>query len=335
MQGRTGALDPPQLLVDALTGGVDRFPDRAQLIEGGPAAMLLQPQALAQHFLHGLADGVAGAAGGGLDFGPGRPEAGFQLVGGVQELAHRTPAGAGAAAQPECGGESGQGGGGDQDEDRRQGGLQRADRQSAVPPDGGQIPPPRQGVAAPAGLTAGGGASNILRLMSAEVPEMLDAWRMVAARRGFEGRQPLSSLPRLREALFDDEGEVTFALDFDRDALQVPYVELRIEAALPLQCQRTLQRFLLPVRVVQRLGLLRAGKDSDEAALPPGYEALLVAEDGMLHPLELVEDELILAVPLVPVKPGSETVERDWPVQADEETRANPFSALAALKKNH
>jgi uncharacterized protein len=90
--------------------------------------------------------------------------------------------------------------------------------------------------------------------------------------------------------------------------------------------------------VVQRLGLLRAGKDSDEAdeaALPPGYEALLVAEDGMLHPLELVEDELILAVPLVPVKPGSETVERDWPVQADEETRANPFSALAALKKNH
>ncbi len=169
--------------------------------------------------------------------------------------------------------------------------------------------------------------------MSAEVPEMLDAWRMVAARRGFEGRQPLSSLLRLREALFDDEGEVTFALDFDRDALQVPYVELRIEAALPLQCQRTLQRFLLPVSMVQRLGLIR--DEADEAALPPGYEALLVAEDGMLHPLELVEDELILAVPLVPVKPGSETVERDWPVQADEETRANPFSALAALKKNH
>ncbi|WP_242108137.1 YceD family protein [Luteimonas aquatica] len=173
--------------------------------------------------------------------------------------------------------------------------------------------------------------------MSAEVPEVLDAWRMVAARRGFEGRIPLSSLSRLREVLFDDAGEATFALDFDRDALQVPYVELRIEAALPLQCQRTLERFLLPVQVVQRLGLLRAdqGDEVEEAALPPGYEALLVAEDGMLRPLELVEDELILAVPLVPVKPGSETVERDWPVQADEEVRANPFSALAALKKEH
>jgi uncharacterized protein len=170
--------------------------------------------------------------------------------------------------------------------------------------------------------------------MSAEVPEVLDAWRMVAARRGFEGRLPLSSMPRLRDALVDPEGEVAFSLEFDSDALQVPYVEVRIDAQLPLQCQRSLQRFLLPVQVVQRLGLLREGGDMDEAALPEGYEALQVPEDGELRPAELVEDELILAVPVVPVSPGSESVERDWPVQPDEEVRANPFSALAALKKN-
>lgn len=157
---------------------------------------------------------------------------------------------------------------------------------------------------------------------------------MVAARRGFEGRLPLSSMPRLGEALLDTEGEVAFALDFDRDALKVPYVELRIDAALPLLCQRTLQRFLLPVQVVQRLGLLAAdAEEAAEAALPPGYEALQVAEDGALRPLELVEDELILAVPVVPVMPGSEGVERDWPVTEDEELRANPFSALQGLKK--
>lgn len=158
---------------------------------------------------------------------------------------------------------------------------------------------------------------------------------MVAARRGFEGRLPLSSMSRVRDALVDCEGDVAFALEFDRDALRVPYVELRIEAALPLQCQRTMQRFLLPVSIVQRLGLLPAGDDGDEAeaALPPGYEALQVAEDGTLRPAELVEDELILAVPVVPVMPGSETVERDWPVPEDEETRANPFSALADLKQ--
>ena len=169
--------------------------------------------------------------------------------------------------------------------------------------------------------------------MSAEMPEILDAWRMVASRREFEGRIALSALPRLRDALVDAEGDVAFALGFDRDAMRVPYLELKLDAELPLQCQRTLQRFLFPVRLVQRLGLVR--EESEEAGLPEGYEPLLVAEDGALRPLELVEDELILAIPVVPVKPGSETVERDWPVSAEEEVRANPFAGLAALKKQH
>ncbi|WP_457095784.1 YceD family protein [Lysobacter sp. P5_B9] len=166
---------------------------------------------------------------------------------------------------------------------------------------------------------------------SDRVPEILDAWRMVAARRGVEGRLPLSALTRLEDSLLDTKGEVRFALEFDRDSLQVPYVELRIDAELPLVCQRSMDRFLLPVRIVQRLGLIR--DEADEAALPEGYEPLLVPDDGELRTAELVEDELILAVPVVPVKPGSEAVERDWPATQVEQERANPFAALSALKK--
>ena len=173
--------------------------------------------------------------------------------------------------------------------------------------------------------------------MSAElpgtsVPEVLDAWRMVAARRGFEGRLPLSAFGRLRDSLCDAEGEARFALDFDRDALQVPYVELRIEAQLPLECQRSLRRFELPVRLVQRLGLIR--DEAEEAALPEGYEPLLVPADGMLRPAELVEDELILAVPVVAVAPGTDAMERDWPADEAEQQQASPFAALAALKRD-
>jgi uncharacterized protein len=161
---------------------------------------------------------------------------------------------------------------------------------------------------------------------------MLDAWRMVAARRSFEGRLPLSSMTRLQDLLNDTDGEARYTIEFDQDALRVPYVELRIEAQLPLICQRSLQRFLLPVSLVQRLGLVR--DEADEAGLPPDYEALLVPEDGMLHPADLVEDELVLAVPVVPVNPESDAVERDWPAQEEELAKANPFAALASLKKN-
>jgi len=179
-------------------------------------------------------------------------------------------------------------------------------------------------------LTAQVRRPNISPLMSAEVPGKVDGWRMVAAGREFEGRLPLAGMARLGDLLFDAEGVAHWAAGFGRGELELPYVDVRVDARLPLQCQRTLQRFEHPVQVRQRYGLVR--DEDGEAALPEGWEALLPAEDGV-DLAALVEDELILAVPLIPVMPGSEAVERDWPVHADEETRANPFSALAALKK--
>lgn len=159
---------------------------------------------------------------------------------------------------------------------------------------------------------------------------------MVTARRRFNGRLPLAEMARLRDLLADTEGEALFSLEFDQDILQLPFAELRIDAELPLVCQRSLQRFLHPVTLTQRYALVRAGDADDEeveASLLSDYEVLQLADDGLLRPAALVEDELILAVPLVPVQPGSESVERDWPVTGEDEVRTNPFAALAALKK--
>lgn len=167
--------------------------------------------------------------------------------------------------------------------------------------------------------------------MSAVLPELVDAWRMVTQRRCFEGTLPLSRLPRLADALADSAGECHYALEFGRDEFDVGFLEIRIEAGLPLTCQRTLERFVLPVSTVQRLGLVR--DEADEAALPPEYEPVLLDNDGELRPLELIEDELILALPLVPVKPGTEAVETEVPPTPEEVRTANPFAALAALRQ--
>ena len=153
---------------------------------------------------------------------------------------------------------------------------------------------------------------------------------MVAARREFEGRIPLATMTRLRDSLLQPDGDVRYQLAFGTDALRLPFAELRIDAELPLECQRSLQRFLLPVRLVQRLGLIR--DEADEAALPPGYEPLLVPADGMLRPAELVEDELILALPVVPVSPEAEAVTREFAPTAEEVAKASPFAGLAGLK---
>lgn len=168
--------------------------------------------------------------------------------------------------------------------------------------------------------------------MSAGLPESLDAWRMVNARRVFEGRLPLSALSRLAEYLVDTDGDCGFRVEFGRDEFGVAFVEIRAEAGLPLTCQRTLERFELAVSVEQRMGLIR--DERDEASLPPGYEPVLLNDDARLNPAELIEDELILAIPVVPVKPGTEAVEAQWAAAADDidDERPNPFAALSALK---
>ena len=176
-----------------------------------------------------------------------------------------------------------------------------------------------------------GPAAYYSGLMSASLPPVLDAWRMVAAKRRFEGRLPLSGMTRLRDGLVDAEGDCRFEMEFGRDGvLDLPYVELRIEAELPLQCQRTLERFLYPVSLFQRLGLIT--DEAQESALPEGMEPILLDAGGELHPAEMVEDELILAIPVVPIDPRSTEVTAEWPADVEVEEKPNPFAALAALK---
>ena len=150
---------------------------------------------------------------------------------------------------------------------------------------------------------------------------------MVQARRSFQGRLPLATLKRLATSLASTEGEIDYELDFDKDEFGISRVHVRATAALPLICQRTLEKFPFPVEVDARLGLIV--HEDDESGLPPGYEPLLVDQAG-LRPADVIEDELILALPLVPVKPGTQEIEREW-VQGGErevEAKPNPFAVL-------
>ena len=173
-------------------------------------------------------------------------------------------------------------------------------------------------------------------IMSVTLPESVDAWRMVSARRSFEGTLAIASLRRLCEALASADGEVSFELDFGRDNLGTSYVDVRASAPLTLTCQRTLEPFVLPMAVQTRLGLIR--EEHDEAGLPPECEPLLVAENGRLSPADVIEDELLLALPLVPVNPDSGLPDEVTGHEPAEDTvgagrSENPFAVLRELKK--
>lgn len=169
-------------------------------------------------------------------------------------------------------------------------------------------------------------------LMSASLPAVVDAWRLVAAKRIFKGSVGLQHFKRLLDLLDDDNGQCEYELTFDQDAFKRPYVDVHASAALPLQCQRTLERFFLPVQIQQRIGLIVS--ETQEASLDENMEPLLINEQGDLNLIELIEDELLLAVPAVPVRPGSEALDAVWPAKevVTEPEKPNPFAALGALK---
>jgi uncharacterized protein len=165
------------------------------------------------------------------------------------------------------------------------------------------------------------------------LPDSLDPWRMVQGRRVFEGSLPLGQLQRLLGLLESAEGEAAYRIEFGIDDYDIGYVDITVDAGLPLVCQRTMSVYVQPVRIDQRLGLIR--DESEEAALPEGYEPLLVS-DGQVSLKDVIEDELILAVPLVALSPGAplEKVPVTAGPDPDSGEPSNPFAALGQLKKS-
>lgn len=167
--------------------------------------------------------------------------------------------------------------------------------------------------------------------MSAGLPPQFDVWRMVANQRCFEGSVSLAQFPRLKALLVDTDGECRYEIAFYRDPLKVDVMHIRLHAVLPLVCQRSLERFGYRLEIDQRLGLI--GDESQEAALPEDMEAVMIEGNGEVSPLQLIEDELLLAVPLVPINPDASELDPKWAdEETDEQEKPHPFAALAALK---
>ena len=169
--------------------------------------------------------------------------------------------------------------------------------------------------------------------MSAGLPESIDVWRAAGAGRVYEGQVELTRLTRLLPSLTDGAGSCDFRIEFSRDAGSQASARVIAAAELPLLCQRSLERFLYPVAIDQILGLIR--DEADEAGLLPEVEPVLVADNGMMRLLDLLEDELILALPVLPARPGTQPVEHDAgaeDVELEGDPLPHPFAVLANFK---
>jgi uncharacterized protein len=130
-----------------------------------------------------------------------------------------------------------------------------------------------------------------------------------------------------------------YRLEFGHDGDGRGVISGAVTADLPLLCQRCFEVYPLKVETPISLALV-AGLD-EAKALPERYDPLLV-EDRLIRPADLIEDELILAIPAIPrhaeglcQRPALPVAEGEQGAsQSDVEAggRRRPFAVLASLR---
>jgi uncharacterized protein len=145
----------------------------------------------------------------------------------------------------------------------------------------------------------------------------------------FAGTLDLEDFPRLEESLANRDAQLRYTVTARLDPQRRKVVSCIIEGFVFLTCQTTLETFRHRVCIDDRLVLV-----DDESQLPPiekesDAEDYLVADEP-LDVLDLVEDAVLLALPMVPRKPG---LEEARPAGVAKDPEKSPFAALASLKK--
>ena len=116
-------------------------------------------------------------------------------------------------------------------------------------------------------------------------------------RAAFSGELKLASLSRLAGLLSADDGSVRATLTFG----QRSDGWLTVDVAYAADVQRVCQRCLEPVaeKVAGEVSLAVLDSVAADSQWPAGYEPLEL-ENGRLSPARVIEDELIVSLPLVP-----------------------------------
>lgn len=172
-------------------------------------------------------------------------------------------------------------------------------------------------------------------------PLRLDVAAFAGEAAALDGAWPLDDLPRLVDLQMPGPGAAP-VVQWEAQGESVPvtggaaelWMDLRASVDLRLQCQRCLGAVETLVQVDRRFRFVQG--ETQAAALDEEIEEEVLALTRSLDLRELLEDELLLALPLVPRHdrcPEPPPMQFGDLEEADGGEAENPFAALASLKK--
>lgn len=170
---------------------------------------------------------------------------------------------------------------------------------------------------------------------SGQLPRFLEPRKLANQEACIEGEIAVSRLPRLADYRDDQDEAVRAVLRFSRDQEGRQLLTGTLDTVLASTCQRCLEKVRFPVHANLQLVMVRDEEQIKE--LPEELDPWLL-EDERIILTELIEEELLLALPLVAMHESCPTpllgkaVTREAEVPETAKRKDNPFAVLASLK---
>lgn len=165
-------------------------------------------------------------------------------------------------------------------------------------------------------------------------------WNLVDRGALLEGSLSLQQLPRLQETA-RDLNDSNYQLQGFRDAAGQARLKLSVTATISLACERCLEDMSLPLQCESELlvqTVVQAATRSGEHELTDDCDVLAIDPDDTVDALDLLQDEILLALPLVPMHEslqecGTEvsSVLQNEETESEAEEGNKPFADLASL----
>ncbi|MFC4699269.1 23S rRNA accumulation protein YceD [Glaciecola siphonariae] len=173
-------------------------------------------------------------------------------------------------------------------------------------------------------------------MTNVKLPKRLDPIKSAQKRSSYEGVYVASEMLRFNESVDSVLSDVSVKVEFLKDAQSLTYFQGTLAVQVMLVCQRCNQTY--PYNVDTEFCFSPVQGSEQAQTLPDAYEPVEVDDHGEVNLFQLLEDEVILSLPIVALH-----AEEDCSVGKDdmsfgkiepEPERENPFAVLKELKRD-
>jgi uncharacterized protein len=166
------------------------------------------------------------------------------------------------------------------------------------------------------------------------IPQKIDPFRFADNGLRIQGVLFVKNMQRLCESLYDNSGKVEVSIEFRKDEQNISFLNGQISCVLKLQCQRCMEPYSFEITNKIQLAIVHTEEEAE--VLPKGYDSI-VANDDILVIQDMIEDELIISLPVVPRHPPKEC--KGMPLfeseQVSQTEKENPFKVIEFLRTKH